>query len=1052
MRRSTLLGLCLFVSACSTQPTPNVVETGPRVLGLVEVTAGEQATVKWVAPDADTLSALDLSSIPAGLDVQVVPTTIPYFDANGTRYLYSQFKVRNGKGSIPNSDLKNVTFLALDNTTTLGDTAIVSMRNAAGASITSVDVARSLRPTHRMDTSSVVQALGADLQLFSESDVSAFANSFPWGFGVRHCLDVNCDAYDKTLPGNPALNQFDGRVTLAFKTPITTSANTPKSASMLYLVVADNTTNARVVQSSEEQLTGTVAGKSTVPTGFDLVKLPGSGLPGGTQLGNVRVAGTASTTTTTLLTRPSLTASNATLQQGQAVTYAVSGSDPQGSALTYSVSSGTLPAGLTLNASTGAVSGTPSSYGTSSVTFRATNASGEFDEKIVTLTVTATPPSVTVGNQSLTQGQSANFTVTASDPQDLTLTYSLAQGSTLPVGLSLNASTGVVSGTPTVFGTFPVTFQVTNSGGGTTSKTVTLSVTATAPSITLGNQSLTQGQAANFNVTASDPQNLSLTYSLAQGSTLLAGLSLDGSTGVVSGTPSVFGTFPVTFQVTNSGGASATKTITLTITATPPSVTVGNQTLLQGQSANFTVTASDPQSLSLTYSLAQGSTLPAGLSLNGSTGVVSGTPSTAGTTSVTFQVTNSGGGTASKTITITVNSTSGLLDTTFGTGGKVTTPVGTSTDDARTLVMQPDGKLVAAGYTFNGSNFDFALVRYNSNGTLDTTFGSGGKITTPIGTSHDVAFALVVQSDGKLVAAGYTSNGTNDDFALVRYNSNGSLDTTFGTNGKVTTDFGMSADFAYALVVQPDGKLVAAGATYNGSNSDLALVRYNSNGSLDTTFGTSGKVTTPIGTSDDQAHALVMQPDGKLVAAGQASNGSNNDFALVRYNSNGTLDTTFGSGGKITTTSYGIAHALVMQSDGKLIAAGETYNGSTYDFALVRYNSNGTLDTTFGANGKVTPPVGTSQDRAYALVMQPDGKLVAAGYASNGTNYDFALVRYNSNGTLDTTFGTNGKVTTDFGMSGGIAFALVVQSDGKLVAAGYSYSPTYDFALVRYLP
>ncbi|PYE47937.1 putative Ig domain-containing protein [Deinococcus yavapaiensis] len=753
MKKCSLLLLALLIG-CATPPQ---APTGPRVLGIVQVTAGQDAAVQWVRPDADTLRALDLTSIPAGLDVQVVPTTTPFFDAGGTRYLYSHLKVRNGKGSTLNSELKNVTFLALDNTTTLGDTAIVSMRNAAGAAITSVDVARSLRPTHRMQGASAVESLGADLQLFSESEISSFSSAFPWGFGVRHCLDVNCDAYDKTLPGNPALNQFDGRVTLAFKTPITTSANTPKSASMLYLVVADNTTNARVVQSSEEQLTGTVAGRSVVPAGFDLVKLPGSNLPGGTQLSNVRVAGTASTTTTTLLTRPSLTASNAVFQQGQAVTYAVSGSDPQSSTLTYTVAGGALPAGLNLNGSTGAVSGTPSSYGTSNVTWRVTNASGEFDEKTVTLSVTATPPSVTVENQSLTQGQSANFTVTASDSQNLTLTYSLTQGSPLPAGLSLDSSTGVVSGTPT----------------------------------------------------------------------------------------------------------------------------------------------------------------------------------TVGTTNVTFQVTNSGGGTASKAITITVNSASGSLDTTFGSGGKVTTPIGTSGEEAYALVMQPDGKLVAAGATFNGSNFDFALVRYNSNGTLDTTFGSGGKVTTPIGTSND---------------------------------------------------------FAYALVMQPDGKLVAAGATYNGSNSDLALVRYNSNGSLDTTFGTSGKVTTPIGTSDDQAHALVMQPDGKLVAAGQASNGSNFDFALVRYNSNGTLDTTFGSGGKVTTpigTSNDYAYALVMQPDGKLIAAGRTINGSTYDFALVRYNSNGSLDTTFGTSGKVTTAMSVYNDEVRALAVQPDGKLVAAGSGDGIT-----LVRY----------------------------------------------------------
>ncbi|PYE47914.1 hypothetical protein, partial [Deinococcus yavapaiensis] len=182
----SLLAVALLVG-CATPPQP---PTGPRVLGLVEVTAGQDAAVQWVRPDADTLRALDLTSIPAGLDVQVVPTTTPYFDAGGTRYLYSHLKVRNGKGSTLNSELKNITFLALDNASTISDTAIVSMRNAAGAAITSVDVARSLRPTHRMQGASAVEPLGADLQLFSESEVSAFANSFPWGFGVRHCLDV----------------------------------------------------------------------------------------------------------------------------------------------------------------------------------------------------------------------------------------------------------------------------------------------------------------------------------------------------------------------------------------------------------------------------------------------------------------------------------------------------------------------------------------------------------------------------------------------------------------------------------------------------------------------------------------------------------------------------------------------------------------------------------------------------------------------------------------------------------------------------------------------
>ena len=254
------------------------------------------------------------------------------------------------------------------------------------------------------------------------------------------------------------------------------------------------------------------------------------------------------------------------------------------------------------------------------------------------------------------------------------------------------------------------------------------------------------------------------------------------------------------------------------------------------------------------------------------------------------------------------------------------------------LAIQSDGKIVAAGKSSNGSTHDFALVRYNTNGSLDTSFGTGGIVTTLVGISGG-AYALGLQSDGKIVAAGSSSNGSNYDFALVRYNADGSLDTSFGTGGIVTTTVGSSDDYASTLGIQSDGKIVAAGYSYNGSNYDFALVRYNTNGSFDTSFGTGGIVTTPVGSSDDYARTLGIQSDGKIVAAGYSSNGSTYDFALVRYNTNGSLDTTFGTGGIVTTPvgSSGIAYALGLQSDGKIVAAGYSSNGSTYDFALVRY-------------------------------------------------------------------------------------------------------------------
>ena len=397
-------------------------------------------------------------------------------------------------------------------------------------------------------------------------------------------------------------------------------------------------------------------------------------------------------------------------------------------------------------------------------------------------------------------------------------------------------------------------------------------------------------------------------------------------------------------------------------------------------------------------------------------------------------------------------SSTGIPDTSFGTGGKVITPVGNSNDRAYSIAIQPDGKIVAAGYSYSSSNNDFAVVRYNTDGTLDTSFGGTGKVVTPVGNSTDRAYSIAIQPDGKIVAAGYSSRGSNDDFALVRYNTDGTLDTSFGTSGKVITPVGNSTDVVTSVAIQPDGKIVAAGYSSSSSTYDFALVRYNTDGTLDTSFGTGGKVVTPVGNSNDEAFSVAMQADGKIVAAGYSYSSSNDDFALVRYNTDGTLDTSFGGTGKVVTpvgNSDDEALSVAIQADGKIVAAGYSI-GSTYDFALVRYNTDGTLDTSFGTSGKVITPVGNSDDGEYSIAIQPDGKIVAAGYSYNSSTYDFALVRYNTDGTLDTSFGTGGKVVTPVGNSTDVVTSVAMQADGKIVATGYSIGSTYDFALVRY--
>jgi uncharacterized delta-60 repeat protein len=394
----------------------------------------------------------------------------------------------------------------------------------------------------------------------------------------------------------------------------------------------------------------------------------------------------------------------------------------------------------------------------------------------------------------------------------------------------------------------------------------------------------------------------------------------------------------------------------------------------------------------------------------------------------------------------------GDLDTNFDSDGKVTTAIGGSNHRVRSVAIQSDGKIVAAGEGF-GSLWDFALARYNTDGTLDTSFDSDGKVTTVFGASNDRVYSVAIQSDGKIVVAGVSYTGSSNDFALVRYNTDGSLDTSFDSDGKVTTDFGGGNDQAFSVAIQSDGKIVAAGNSRNG-NWDFALARYNTDGSLDTSFDSGGKVTTDFGGGNDRAYSVAIQSDGKIVAAGYSSNGSNNDFALARYNTDGTLDTNFDSGGKVTTDFGGgndYAFSVAIQSDGKIVAAGRGSNGGD-DFALVRYNTDGTLDTNFDSGGKVTTDFGGDDDQAYSVAIQSDGKIVVAGLSYTGSNNGFALVRYNTDGTLDTSFDSDGKVTTAIGGTNDRAYSVAIQSDGKIVAAGYSFSGiSQDFALVRYL-
>jgi len=404
---------------------------------------------------------------------------------------------------------------------------------------------------------------------------------------------------------------------------------------------------------------------------------------------------------------------------------------------------------------------------------------------------------------------------------------------------------------------------------------------------------------------------------------------------------------------------------------------------------------------------------------------------------------------------------SGTLDTSFGIGGKVTTDFAGGGDGIGGIAVQPDGRLVAAGAATIDGQADFALARYNGNGTLDTSFGKSGRVTTDFGGIYESAHAVALQWDGRIVVAGGSVVGYYDNFALARYLADGTLDTSFGTGGKVITSFGEVSAEASALAVQADGKIVAAGYANIDGGEDFALVRYNPNGTLDTSFGSGGKVVTEFGLLQQGysyafGYSLALQPDGKIVVAGVAYMGPGRDFALARYNANGTLDTSFGTGGKVMSdfSRDDAAFAVAIGPDGKIVIAGMSDVSRGFGFALVRYTTTGTLDASFGTGGKVTTDFGIveqgfSNAMVASLAIQPDGRMVATGRVYFNEDFHSGMARYNSNGTLDTSFGTGGKVTASFDSPwGSDAFgSVVLQLDGKIVVAVGGLG---DFTLVRY--
>lgn len=416
-----------------------------------------------------------------------------------------------------------------------------------------------------------------------------------------------------------------------------------------------------------------------------------------------------------------------------------------------------------------------------------------------------------------------------------------------------------------------------------------------------------------------------------------------------------------------------------------------------------------------------------------------------------------------------VQAVPGDLDTTYGQAGFAFAgfgDVGLDFSEARGVAIQSDGKVVVAGSAqVNGSNFSqtaIVVARFNVDGTPDATFGVGGRASI----SFDVfnaAAAVRIQSDGKIVVAGLAAASTSStavrSVALARFTSAGAPDSTFGTSGKVTVGIGVGGGVG-AMVLQGDRILVVGTVVRTGTGADFLLIRFNSGGSLDTSFGQSGQfpnlsgsVSTDFG-GQERATAVALQSDGKIVVAGVTQVGVDSAFAVARYSANGLLDNTFGGVGRAVTNFVASDHGgstgdsasgVAIQGDGKIVVVGraETDTGlARTDIALARYNTNGSLDSTFGTGGKVTTAIvaGDPQranDAAFAVLIQPDGKIVTAGFTGVPFSEVFAVVRYTTSGALDTTFGTGGKTVTD--RRGFLGFDLAFQRvllEGKIIVAG----------------
>jgi len=403
---------------------------------------------------------------------------------------------------------------------------------------------------------------------------------------------------------------------------------------------------------------------------------------------------------------------------------------------------------------------------------------------------------------------------------------------------------------------------------------------------------------------------------------------------------------------------------------------------------------------------------------------------------------------------LSVAQSAGDLDKTFGNSGKVNVGISGYYDVAKSMALQHDGKIVVVGYgkeslvSFKG----LSVARYLQNGEMDFDFGNLGVIQRVTMDLEGEAYSVAIQKDDKIVITGYSiSPATNNkEITLIRFTENGNIDKSFGNKGLIITEISDEKDVGESVAIQDDGKIVVVGSTDHKPTTDIVLIRYNENGSIDYGFGIGGIVITDINSGFDIGKSLVIQSDGKLIVSGFTHVRNKFLMTLLRYDSYGDLDPSFGDGGIVTTDINGRRGKMDMaiQNDGKIILVGPSEVENSHHFTVLRFNNNGSLDQSFGRNG-VTKTVIGNYSEAESVALDLNGNIVVAGTTELG-NEQFVVAMYNQNGMLESAFGSDGIVKTSFiKNSVDRAHSVVIDNDGNIIVAGETKNDYTTFGLVK---